>query len=248
MAPYISDSERRAASRMTWSSIVAHVRATEQCDESEARRRIGNAIHDGKLLARWADKPVIPPMPGSKVPFVPKDTSSALMPDDAPPRDATYWMECESQATDPDSVLEPPPYDPGMVNKRTAQRLDKRRRFRKPLFKRESVLYLWPSVKAATSSEAEARDNAVGSDTSDATNVLPFTSRKTGPKTEKLRSVINAMKDDIGAGRLSPDALRAMADKELLSKYGDRFGAKRATCREARERLLPEFDGVNPVK
>jgi hypothetical protein len=162
MAPYISDSERRAASRMTWSDLVAHVCAAEQCDEREARRQIGNAINDGKLFARWADKPVIPPMPGSKIPFVPKDTTSALMPDDAPPRDATYWMECEGQATDPDYILEPPPYDPGMVNKRTAQRLDKRRRFRKPLFQRDSVLYLWRLVEAApTAGESVPNDKKI---------------------------------------------------------------------------------------
>ena len=158
MAPYISDSERRAASWITWSGLLAHVRAAEQCSESEARRQIGNAISDGKLLPRWSDAPVIPPMPGSKVPFVLSGTSNALMLDDMPPRDATYWMECESQATDPDSVLEPPPYDPGMLNKRTTQRLDKTRRFRKPLFKRDSMLYLWPSVKvAATAVESVPR-------------------------------------------------------------------------------------------
>ena len=44
MAPYISVSERKAASLMTWTMLVAHVRAVEQCDEREARRQIGNII------------------------------------------------------------------------------------------------------------------------------------------------------------------------------------------------------------
>ena len=157
MAPYISESERKAASQMTWTILVAQVsKANHQCEEREARRQIGNAIADGRLFARWADKPVIPPMPGSKFSLSPKTASSVLSPDDTPPRDATYGLECEVDATDPDRVLEPPLYDPGMVDKRTAKRLDKMRRFRKPIFKRDAVLQLWPIVQVRTSDKVES--------------------------------------------------------------------------------------------
>jgi hypothetical protein len=199
---------------MTWSSLIAHVRAAEQCDEVEARRQIGNAISDGKLLAHWSDTPVIPPMPGSKVPFVLKDSSNALMPDDAPPRDATYWMECESQVTDPDSVLEPPPYDPRMVNKRIAQLLDKRRRFRKPLFKRESVLYLWPSVKAAaTSGESVPRDDE---------KIVPFPKR--APKAPRGRpSARNTVRQTLAQMRAEGAPLRE-PHKRLAEIVAERNG------------------------
>ena len=77
MAPYISVSERTAASLMTWTMLVAHVRATEQCAEREARRQIGNAIADRRLFAWWADKPTIPPMPGSEFFWIrPRSTGS----------------------------------------------------------------------------------------------------------------------------------------------------------------------------
>jgi hypothetical protein len=150
MAPYISVSERRAASCMTWTLLVAHVRATEQCAEGEARRQIGNAIVDRRLFAWWADKPTIPPMPGSEFSWIrPSSTRSVPSPDDAPPLEATYWLECMVDPTCPDRVLEPPMYDPGLVDAHIAKRLDKRRRFRKPIFRRDHVLHLWPATGRA---------------------------------------------------------------------------------------------------
>jgi hypothetical protein len=109
MARYISVSERKAASPMTWTMLVAHVRASEQCGKREARRQIGNAIADGRLFARWADKPTIPPMPGSEFSWIrPRTTGRILAPDDAPPREVTYWLKCTIDPTCPDRVLEPP--------------------------------------------------------------------------------------------------------------------------------------------
>jgi hypothetical protein len=133
---------------MTWSSLVAHVRSIEQCDEREARRQIGNAIEYGKLFPRWTDRPLIPPIPGTKISWAPI-TSTAILPDDAPPRDASYWLECEIDPTDPDQIREPPLYDPGTVDRRTAKRLDKKRRYRRPTFDRYQVLRLWPIAKVA---------------------------------------------------------------------------------------------------
>ena len=124
MAPIISVSERKAASLMTWTMLVAHVRAVEQCDEREARRQIGNAIADGRLFARWADKPTIPPVPGSEFSYImPRPTMRILAPDDAPPLEATYWLECMINSTCPDRVLELPIW----VNVHTGEALDKGR-------------------------------------------------------------------------------------------------------------------------
>jgi hypothetical protein len=143
--PYQSKSEREAASRMTWGQLLKHVRDTDHCDDPEARRQIGNAIADGELLVRWADqrKYLGPPSP-------------TQAPGDEPPRDAHYWQECE---TDPDDhVLEPHFYDPDLVHKRsTKKRLDAKRRFRKPIFKRDQVLRLWPQVRSSSKVSSEKK-------------------------------------------------------------------------------------------
>jgi hypothetical protein len=141
---------------MTWRNLVAHVCNTNQnCDEREARRQIGNAIADRKLFPRWADKPVIPPMPGSNSFWVPWSFSGPISLDDTPPTDAKYWLECEIDATDPDRVLEPPEFV--MVNESTAAQLDKMRRFRKPVFNSDHVFHCWPIVKDESSDTATAK-------------------------------------------------------------------------------------------
>src|SRR5262245_18422236 len=116
---------------MTWTRLLAHVQAAEGCDEPEARRQISDAIGDRVMPVRWGDehKEVFTPGP-------------IQLPADEPPRDLTYWLECKVDDNDPDKFLEPPPYDSGCVNRRTARRLDKTRRFRRPIFKRDHVLQL----------------------------------------------------------------------------------------------------------
>jgi len=140
--PYQSKAEREAASYMTWTEIIAHVKETERCDENEARTKIGNAIAARKLHVRWEDQ--------RKIPF---GSSPLSVPDDEPPRDAKYWQECQPDPDNPDLVREPPPYDPELVGKRTAARLDKKRRFRKPWFPRDRVLLLWPPARGATAAD-----------------------------------------------------------------------------------------------
>jgi hypothetical protein len=145
--PYVSKSERATASRMTWTEILAHVREAEQCDEREARRKIGKAIANRKLGVRWADERHVWGMSGPMQP-----------PPDEPPRDAAYWLECKADAGNLDHVLEQL-YDPSLVDRRTAARLDRKRHFRKPIFLREQVLLLWPhrGDSATARDEAEAR-------------------------------------------------------------------------------------------
>jgi hypothetical protein len=118
---------------MAWSKLIGHVRNIDRCDEHEARRQIGNAIADGKLRVGWDNE--------REIPF---GIGPIQLPADRPPRDAAYWLKCEIDPTHPDCVLEPPSYDPDLVDKRTAKRLDKKRRFRKPLFERDQVVELWP--------------------------------------------------------------------------------------------------------
>jgi len=130
---------------MTWSKLVEHVRDDERCDENEARRQIGNAIADRMLRVRWEDQ--------REIPF--GSTGGIGVQISVPPRDAAYWLTCEIDLIDPDRVLEPPPYDPDWVDKRTAKRLEKTRRFRKPLFQHDEVLKLRPPMPESGQSPSE---------------------------------------------------------------------------------------------
>jgi hypothetical protein len=132
--PYISRAARKAALEMAWSELLEHVRNAERCGEREARRQIDLAVEDRALRWHWEDERTIPG--GTGAAFVP-DGEIAFPP-------ANYWQTCEIDSGDPDRVFEPLPYDRKFVNKRRAARLDKGRRFRKPLFERECVFKIWP--------------------------------------------------------------------------------------------------------
>jgi len=144
--PYISKADRESASQMTWSKILTHVKQTEQCKCDEARRQIGNAIEDGVLKARWADE-------RSRW----RSSSPIHIPDDEPPRDADYWVNCKTDPKDPNRVREPPPYDPSLVSKRRATQLDKTRRFRAPLFPEWQILKLWEKSRSSAISATESQ-------------------------------------------------------------------------------------------
>jgi hypothetical protein len=103
---------------------------------------------------------------------------------------------------------------------------------------RSKVTELWPP---SPDSPAPGEANA--------TNVVPFTGRKRGPKSGKFQSIVDAIKSDLAAGHLTMEALCQMCDKDLVSKYGQQFDSKRTVCREARDRVVSEFDGIsNSVK
>jgi hypothetical protein len=129
---------------MTWSEILAHVRDVKKCGEREARCQIGNAVQDRKLAARWADERSLW---GA--------TAAISVPDDRPPRDVNYWLECDIDPNDPNRVRESPPYDPGLVSNRRAKQLDKARRFRAPQFPRQGVLKLWRESPGSTTTAIE---------------------------------------------------------------------------------------------
>lgn len=145
--PYKSKAEREAASRMTWTELLAHVQDAEGCNKGEARRQIGAAIADRELSVNWADE--------RKRPF---GSSPIELPNDKPPRQAIYWQKCKTKG---DRVLEPPPYDRELVGKRTAARLDKKRRFRSPVFRRDQVLLLWRQTRSSATGAAEKRATAI---------------------------------------------------------------------------------------
>ena len=209
--PNVSKTEGAAASRMTWTKIIKHVREAKQCDEREARRQIGNAIAARKLRVWWEDQREIP---FGSSPFQVQVT--------VPPRDAAYWLTCEIDPIDPDRVLEPPPHDPDLVNKRTAARLDKKRRFRKPLFPRDQVLMLWT---------VESRPDTVAS----------LDSRRRGPKPERLNKIKDEMRRELSSGALTKKALGELTEEAMRSRYD----VSRDTCRRARREVLSESEFVD---
>jgi hypothetical protein len=108
--------------------------------------------------------------------------------------------------------------------------------WRTVLLARSTVMQLWPKSVQPETPKSSSR------------NVAPF-KRSTGPQTKKLSSMIESMKSDIRAKHLTVDRLRNMSDKELVSKYGLKVEGRRTSCREARKRVVTEFDGnSNSVK
>jgi hypothetical protein len=216
---YKSKAEREAASYMTWSKIHAHVQEAEQCDKEEARRQIGNAIEDRVLSVRWADQ---------------REAVGALAPiqspGDEPPRNSEFWQKCETAANDPDLVLEPAPYDRELVNKPTAARLDRKRRYRKPVFRRKQVFALWPLIPP--SRPADAANAEAGSDTD---------SRRRGRKPETLNRIKEAMRGELRFEALTKQQLHDLTEEAMASRYGK----SRDTCRRARREVLSESQFVD---
>jgi len=210
--PYQSRAEREAASYMTWSQLLKHVRDAEQCEKKEARRQIGNSVMDGVLFVRWAGE--------RKNVF---NSGPIQLPADDPPRDAQYWQECKTRR---DLVLEPPPYDREWVNKRTAARLDKTRRFRKPLFRRDQVLIRWQLVPASRPSDA---------------TVVSLVSRRRGPKPKFLNRVKEEMRRELRSAALTKEELGELTEEGLKVRYQ----ASRDTCRKAKREVLSESTFVD---
>jgi hypothetical protein len=219
--PYKSKAEREAASVMTWSQLIDHIRrAGKSCTKAEARRQIGNAIAERELRVCWANerKP-------------PSGSSPIGVPGDEPPRDAQYWQKCKTRR---DFVLEPPPYDREMVGKPTAARLDKLRRFRKPMFLSVQVVERWPLVPPPGGPHKTSSDNVVRIDHP----------RRRGPKPVIGDKTRELMRTDLRNGRFTIQQFQKMTEEALAAEYD----ASRDTCRKAREVVLsePEFVDNSP--
>jgi hypothetical protein len=196
---YISKSEREAASRMTWTEIIAHVTEAERCDENEARRQIGNAIADRMLHLWWEDQ--------GEIPF---GSGPLQVRVSTPPRDAAYWLKCEIDPTDPDRVHELPSYDSDLVDKRTAKRLEKTRRFRKPLFQHDEALKLWPSMPESGQSPSE--------------NVVNFPRGSRGRPSERnsvYRTLAQMRRDGVSLNKPQKTLAEEVASRNGV-KLGDR--------------------------
>ena len=112
---------------------------------------------------------------------------------------------------------------------------------------RSAVLQIWPEREDRFSQQFEnspgATAHAMVSDEregnfSKATGSQGIsqlqTVRKRGRRPSKLLKVMAAMKADMARGV----GVQEMIEKELVTKYGAEYGAKRTTCREAREKLI----------
>lgn len=221
--PYKSKAERESANWMTLRQVSAHVRVVERVEETKARSEVLKALKDGAFDSRRLSL-----IRWRDEVRISGDLPNEIGPPDVPPR-GLEWERVNIRWTagrvlDPHGAAESGTWQPA---------------WRIVWLARSKVVELWPpSQPPRTSIPDDSR-----------ADVTPFARRRTGPKTRKLQSIVDAMTSDIKAGRLTMDMLRAMPDKELFSKYGQRFDSRRTTCREARERMVTESDGnSNSVK
>jgi hypothetical protein len=218
--PYKSKAEQESERWMTLPEAVDHICATDHIDVGSARRELLKALKNdafymrGIYLVRWKSTFEIS---GRKHP-----AKLAPLPD-VPPR-GQEWSQAKirwasGKVLDPYGALKNGKWVPT---------------WRVVWLARSKVIQLWSESRrpfnAATSAAGPSRANLVG--------------RRPGPKPKKSPEIIEAIKADLKANLLTTAQLRDMEDKELCSKYGDKFGAARTTVREAREKVLTEFDGV----
>jgi hypothetical protein len=220
---------------MTLPEVVAHVASVKNfAEKHEAEKEVlkalkGNAFYWRRFcLIRWEykfsgklPKKIRPP----DVPLIRWDR-----PPDVPPR-GQGWGRAEIR-WDTGEVLDP----------HGAVKYGKwRPAWRRVLLARSQVMRIWPEPRQVFDGSASP-----GAPTS--VNVVPPARRRTGPQPKKKLSMKNAMKTDILEKQLTREQLHSMHDHELVLKYGDKVGAKRTACREARDEVLAELDGTNSVK
>jgi hypothetical protein len=112
-------------------------------DDAACWRQVADAIGDRELPVRWRDA-----RPGWPSPI----TSVA----DEPQTGRAYWLNVEIDPSNPDAVLAPRPYASDLVDRRTAARLARARRFRIPLFSHAAALRCWPPADAIGAESAGA--------------------------------------------------------------------------------------------
>jgi hypothetical protein len=216
--PYKSRAERESENWMTLPQVSAHIKSVDCLDdERTARRDLLKALINRAFY--WRGQYLVRwkdkfSISGSR--------PSEIAPSDLPPR-GQEWAHAKIRWVS-GKVLDP--YGAARNGKWEPT-------WRVVWLARWKVMELWPATQPSSASK-----NAGSSP------IAPSSKRKTGPKTKKRNSIEAAMKTDLVAKHLTVEQLRPMAGKELGSKYGDKFGAGRTTCLEARKRVLTEFDGV----
>ena len=238
------------AERMTWSALLRYVMEAEACGEPEARHQIQEAIDNRVLRYRWEHARA--PSGG---------TGSATLP--IGPvyfHTADYWQTCAVDPTDPDRVLEPPAYDPKMVDARTAKRLEKARQYRKPLFDSDCVMKIWPVPPSNIANSAGRNSTTTRFD--DAFLTSPAASgrgedavSKKGeleryPGRPSIRSAVLKMWRERAAATLDHDTLAAEAEW-LYEWAGKTFDGERgvpSTPKVVENQIRDEYRKVHPLK
>lgn len=222
--PYKSKAEQESENWMTLPQVATHVRSVDGSDEHKARRDVLKALKDSAFYSRRRSL-----IRWKDIVRISGEPPNEIGPHDVPPQ-GRDWAGAKIRWTS-GTVLDP--YGAAENGKwRSAWRI--------VWLARSKVTELWPP---------SLPPNAPAISSGKTANVVPFTQRRTGPKTGKLDSIVKAMREEIRAKGLTIDELRAMPDKMLLSKYGKQFEAQRTICRDARTRAVAELDGnSNSVK
>jgi hypothetical protein len=243
--PYKTKAERERENWKTIPEVVAGICAADDCQEKAARNLLRKALADDGLgPLRWQLEK------HDRIPQKPWGVPLAV-PDDLPPR-GQVWLKAKIRWKTGRVRDDWGDYNNGKWRVLLIHRLRAAQHW--PQSPPRSGSSATNALPFASSGEEVAHaliDVSVntaerGSSRPEAEVVRPAeqrpVARKTGPKSGKLQSVIAAMKEDIRVGRQTTDAIRVMSDKELVSAYGAR--SARTTCREARERVVSEFDGI----
>jgi hypothetical protein len=218
--PYRTKAELDRENWKTVPEAVEDICGADGCEVKAARDQLRKALSGGGLWPlRWQFEK------RDRTPQRKSRDSAFAVPDDLPPS-GQEWSEAKIRWTQ-GRVRD----DWGDYNKG---------KWRVLLIHGLSVGRYWPQ---------SPRPNVPQSGGPAGARVIPFARRKTGPQTGKLQSIMEAMKVDISSGRMTKDELDALADKELVLRYGKPFDSERTSSREARTRVLTEFDGnSNSVK
>jgi hypothetical protein len=214
--PYKSKAEQKAELWMTLPQAIAHICAADCINERSARRELLKALADDAFRTRHRHLVQWQ----DEVRISGEATPDQIGPPDVPPR-GQEWAQAKMRWAS-GKVLDP---FGAVVNGQW------RPAWRTVLLYRSKVIELWPpSPPAKTRTASASREN------------FHRFKRTPGPKPKKGVAVIEAIKADLKAQRLTIKTLRTMPDKQL-EKYGQVIKAQRTTCREARNAVLAEFDG-----
>jgi hypothetical protein len=136
LASYISKAERAAKLVFAWTQLIDFVQRAAQCDESEARRQIANAIHDRQLHPKWT-KEKSDPMTAFGWGGI------GLVERPLPlPRSVEFWFHASQHRSDPDKIRAPQSW----VRRGDAARPQRSYGYKKPIFDPEQARHCWRSA------------------------------------------------------------------------------------------------------